>query len=77
MTPAEAIEYANRLPPDEPCFILRGRDAFAPGAVQSWAVLCLSANPKLVKTRAKGERAMVLAEEMRDWQERHGAKIPD
>ncbi len=84
MTPAEGIEYLQSLPKDEPVMVFRGRDAFAPAAVQCWAAMCTSQNSlnheksvALAATRAKGERAMHLAAEMRAWQREHGVKMPD
>lgn len=84
MTPAEGIEYLQSLPKDEPVMVFRGRDAFAPAAVQCWAAMCTSQNSlnakvseALTGTRAKGERALHLAAEMRSWQRKHGAKMPD
>lgn len=84
MTPAEAAAYAATLPPDEPCFVFRARDAFAPAAVRSWAVMCCSCgstnakeHEKTAGTRAKGRRAMALADEMREWQGKYGSKLPD
>lgn len=84
MTPAEGIEYLRSIPADEPVMVFRGRDTFAPATVQCWATMCMSqnsTNPEkseaLTQTRAKGERAMHLAAEMRKWQREHGAKMPD
>jgi len=84
MTPAEGIEYLQSIPPDEPVMVFRSQDSFAPAAVQCWAAMCMSQgslnhkkDEAFVKTRAKGERAMHLAAEMRAWQRTHGAKLPD
>ena len=84
MTPAEGIEYLKSIPPDEPVMVFRGQDAFAPAAVQCWAAMCTSQNSMnaekseaLARTRAKGERAMHLAAEMRAWQRKNGSKMPD
>ena len=84
MTPAEGIEYLQSIPANEPVMVFRGRDTFAPAAVQCWAAMCMSQNSMnhekseaLAKTRAKGERAMHLAAEMRAWQREHVAKMPD
>ena len=84
MAPTEGIEYLQSIPTDEPVMVFRSRDAFAPAAVQCWAAMCMSqnsTNPEksetLAATRAKGERAMRLAAEMRAWQRINGAKMPD
>lgn len=84
MTPKEATDYLSTIPADEPTFIFRGRDVFAPAAVGSWAAMCLAqnavdadGNPLHPATLAKGRRAMALAEEMREWQKKNGSKLPD
>lgn len=84
MTPAEGREYLESIPEGEPVMVFRGRDAFAPAAVQCWAAMCMSqnsTNPEkseaLANTRAKGERAMHLAAEMRAYQRKNGSKMPD
>lgn len=84
MTPTEGIEYLQGLPADEPVFVLRAQDAYAPSTVGSWAAMCLSNNtvdedgqPRYPKTRDKGRQAMALSDEMRTWQAEHGSKVPD
>lgn len=84
MTPAEGIAYLQGLPADEPVFVLRGKDAFAPCTVTTWAALCLGQrsfnmekDAALQLTRDKGQRAMTLAQEMRAFQETNGSKVPD
>jgi len=84
MTPAEGIAYLLTLPENEPVMIFRGRDAFAPAAIQCWAILCTSQgslnaekHEALKPTRDKGDRAMHLAAEMREWQRKYGTKMPD
>lgn len=38
MTTAEAVEYLQtKIPPDEPVFVLRGRDSLAPLVIDLWA----------------------------------------
>lgn len=59
---------------DEPLFVLRAQDKFAPVLVEIWRTL--------VKEESDGETrkthdAMLLAEEMREWQAKHGSKVPD
>ena len=59
---------------DEPLFVLRAKDKFAPLVVELWRLL--------VKEESGGETrktrmAMRLAEEMRQWQKAHGCKVPD
>lgn len=83
MTPAKSIEYLQGLPPEEPVFVLRAQDAYAPATVRAWAAMCLQrySDPRQddahAPTRAKGQRASELADEMRRWQADHGCKAPD
>lgn len=84
MTPAEGIEYLKSIPEGEPVMVFRGRDAFAPAAVQCWAAMCTSQGSMVAEkheafaaTRAKGERAMHLAAAMRAYQRKNGSKMPD
>jgi hypothetical protein len=63
----------NRSQPDEPVFVLAARDKCASLLVRIW---CLVA--ALLGTPSKKiADARVLAEEMDDWQELHGSKVPD
>jgi hypothetical protein len=84
MTPAEAIVYLQGVPADEPVFVLRAKDAYAPSTVGSWAAMCLGQNsvdkngePEHPRTLDKGRRAMTLANDMYLWQQEHGSKVPD
>lgn len=59
---------------DEPLFVLRAQDKFAPLMVEIWRTL--------VKEESDGETrkthmASLLAEEMREWQKQNGCKVPD
>ena len=72
---------------DEPVFVLRAQDKFAPALVSLWARWCKDA--VLQETRAhpdagshptykKAREAETLSEQMRDWQKETGrAKTPD
>lgn len=75
MTRDEAIEYLKNLPQDEPVFVLRGQDAFAPAAIQVWGTMCLSTREEA--TRAKGDRASLLVTQMQKWQKERKLKVPD
>jgi len=87
MTPAEGIEYLQKIQerdPTMPVFVLIAPDMYAPAAVNCWAILCASQgslnaqkHEALKPTRDKGERAMHLAAEMRDYQRKNGSKMPD
>lgn len=59
--------YANALP-DEPMFILLGRDGMAPALVEEWA----NARERAGEDRAKVAEARQCAESMRDWLQRLG-----
>lgn len=80
----DAIKYLQKLPADEPVFVLRAQDLHAPATVGGWATICLSYNDRnpsgeslYPDTLRKGRRAQELAEEMRTWQAEHGCKVPD
>lgn len=63
----------NKIPKDEPVFLLRAQDVNAPIVLEYWADLS-------EKERASGDivaMARVQAAEMRIWQQSHGCKIPD
>lgn len=59
--------------PNEPIFILRAQDRLAPSVVESWADLAAALGAPFEKVREARE----LAESMKRWQRRHGAKTPD
>ena len=64
---------AGIIPEDEPVFLLRGQDSFAPQTVHLWATLVekLGGDPDIVKAAQR----WVL--EMQIWQRDHGSKTPD
>jgi len=63
----------NKIPENEPVFLLRGQDVFAPELLLRWAA----------KLRlGGGDPAMAIlvenhAQEMIDWQKIQGCKVPD
>ena len=64
MTKQEAIEYlTNKIPDDEPVFVLRAQDALAPDLVEVWAIRAGSAGCNHDKVLA----AHACADEMRRW----------
>ncbi len=79
----DALKYLEKVADDEPIFILRGRDRYAPSTVAAWSALISSphkdlkdpAKRLLVLNKASG--ALLLAEEMRKFQKERGSKIPD
>jgi hypothetical protein len=58
---------------DEPLFILRAKDALAPGIVRVWVHYARSSGTPESKLR----EALELAERMERWQAEHGKKVPD
>lgn len=68
-------DAANKIPDDEPVFLLRATDLAAPAAVESWAHLAAAhgADPELTA------RVRAWADDMRAWAAEHadGGKIPD
>lgn len=63
----------NKIPEDEPVFLLRGQDKFAPELLLRWAAkLRLSGGSSLMATLVENH-----AQEMIAWQKKHGNKIPD
>lgn len=71
---------------DEPVFILRAHDQFAPAVVKFWQTLvaaeCLhrllrGAKAEMNPTLYKIDEAGLLRVAMEAWQAEHGCKIPD
>ncbi len=82
MLPADAMLYLDKVPADEPVFILRAQDVYAPSAIIAWSALVgapVNGKPASDASLIKAVAARQLAEEMRAWQEKHylKAKIPD
>ena len=62
------------IPEDEPVFLLRGQDKFAPAVVGFWANLAgehMGASKDIVIA------AREQAERIREWQKTHKVKLPD
>jgi hypothetical protein len=62
----------NKIGKDEPVFLLRAKDKFAPAIVRIWAGFVLASGDKSL-----GEYIMGWSEVMEDWQARNGCKCPD
>lgn len=82
MSPAEAQVYLEKVPEDEPVFVLRAQDVYAPSALVAWSGLVGSSNnnqPCSDGSLIKVAKARQLAEEMRQWQEKNylRVKVPD
>lgn len=64
---------AGKIAEDEPVFLLRAKDMFAPDVVRYWATVQRDAggDPKLI------ELALAHANAMDRWQVENGSKLPD
>lgn len=67
---------------DEPIFVLRAKDVFAPAIVDEWADRVAEAVSGVASTEADASRrkvkyARALAHQMRAWQAVNTSKIPD
>lgn len=63
----------NKIPDDEPVFLLRAKDQLAPALLKIWA-------HNLVVAGGQEEMAQLVsnhADRMIEWQHIHGCKIPD
>lgn len=74
------LEMANRgegclgkSADDEPVFILRAQDKFAPVLVQMWAELAGAAGAPTEKIQEAARSYL----RMREWQMKNGCKVPD
>ena len=63
----------HKIPDDEPVFLLRAQDVVAPSIVEIWSIAAhkAGASPDIVNC------AYIQAQKMRQWQEKHKAKVPD
>jgi len=78
MLAAEAVEYLAKLPPDEPVFVLRAQDVYAPAVMASWAILVKSPLPNKAPSNeslAKSREAMNVVREFRQWQLANPTKV--
>lgn len=60
------------IPEDEPVFLLRAQDIFAPSLVRKWGKLMI-----LIGREREGRMAIAQAQAMIEWQDGKGKKIPD
>lgn len=74
---------AGLIPEDEPVFLLRGQDIFAPKIVMSWARELLLASKDIKDHDKRADLLMMAtmaiehATEMIEWQHYQKSKIPD
>jgi len=67
------IDTDNKIPQDEPCFFLRGKDVLAPALLLEWAKqLRLSGGDPNMASNAEEHAQLMI-----DWQRKHGGKTPD
>lgn len=64
---------AGLIPEDEPVFLLRGQDVFAPDAIHAWADAAQAhgADPAIIAAARRQASAMV------NWQLEGRGKVPD
>jgi len=67
------VDTENKIPEDEPCFLLRGQDSLAPKLLLMWAME-LRLNGGDVSMAIEAETH---AQEMLKWQKDHRVKTPD
>lgn len=67
------VDTENKIPEDEPCFLLRGQDSLAPKLLLMWAMeLRLNGGDVSMAIEAEAH-----AQEMLRWQKDHKVKTPD
>jgi hypothetical protein len=71
----EKIGCLQKAAGDEPVFIVRGQDITMPATLEAWATLAEEANGG--RSNSKTIEARAFANEVREWQQKHGAKVPD
>jgi hypothetical protein len=62
---------AGLIAEDEPVFLLRAKDIYAPEAIEFWAEMVEEDEPELSKS------VMNFANFMREWQNKNGCKKPN
>jgi hypothetical protein len=67
----------NKIPADEPVFLLRGQDIYAPVAVLFWANQVAGAHPFSPEAKRIVFAARQQAQAMIHWQQLHHNKVPD
>ncbi len=79
---ASGLGCLGKARDDEPVFILRAQDRFAPQLVEEWARLVddnvrFAVSEAADNSKRKASRARALAHQMRAWQELNKSKTPD
>ena len=73
MNAKEAREYLQRIPDDEPVFVLRAQDALATHAILVW--VWLAAALGVCEEKRVGAAAVI--DQFETWQKIHPPKLPD
>ena len=63
---------AGKIGADEPVFLLRSKDKFAPATVRVWAELVDASGDHELSFQVR-----MFADEMEHWQRKNGSKTPD
>lgn len=63
----------NKIPEDEPVFLLRGQDPIAPTLLLDWSnrIRAIGGDPQIADLAREQARRMII------WQQKNGFKIPD
>ena len=72
--PKVALEFGveNPVGEDEPVFLIRGTDMFAPMVIREWGKIAVAHGQKDIGLRAKA-----WADHVEAWQHANGKKLPD
>jgi hypothetical protein len=62
----------NPIGEDEPVFLIRGTDRFAPMVIREWGKIAVAHGQKEIGVRAKA-----WADHVERWQKENGSKLPD
>lgn len=67
------VDLQNKIPEDEPVFLLRAQDKLAPELLLQWAMKLrlLGGDPNMARLAEDHAQRMI------DWQAKHGCKTPD
>lgn len=65
------IDTDNLIPEDEPVFLIRGQDKYAPQIILNYAAIVANDNPEIAQL------CVVHAARIFQWQAENGMKIPD
>lgn len=75
-TPSK-YDCLRKLKPDEPYFLLRAKDRYAPKVIRNWASQVMNDPTASIQSREKAAEAYELAGRMEAWQSKNGCKVPD